>query len=88
MGQKMRLETTQSKYREICGLDSLNKRNLPLLNFQWVNVEVFGLAAGVKGGRSPAQRTLDAGCQPSRSPSWPMRHADALAMTSRSDSYA
>jgi aspartyl protease family protein len=61
---------------------------MPLLNSEWVNMEVFELAAGVKGGRSPAQRTLDAGCQLVRWPSWPMRHADALAMTSRSVSHA
>jgi hypothetical protein len=60
----------------------------PLLNFEWVDSVVFELAAGVKGGRSPAQRTLDAGCQPVRWLSWPMRHADASAMTSRSVSYA
>ncbi|MFZ5654935.1 MAG: glutaredoxin domain-containing protein, partial [Pseudomonadota bacterium] len=35
----------------------------PLLNSEWVDSVVFWLAAGVKGGRSPAQRTLDAGCQ-------------------------
>jgi hypothetical protein len=60
----------------------------PLLNFEWVDSVVFELAAGVKGGRSPAKRTLDAGCQPVRWLSWPMRHADASAMTSRSVSYA
>ncbi|MFN7484630.1 MAG: hypothetical protein ACK5T3_18625 [Betaproteobacteria bacterium] len=60
----------------------------PLLNFEWVDLVVFELAAGVKGGRSPAKRTLDAGCQPVRWLSWPMRHADASAMTSRSVSYA
>ena len=32
----------------------------PLLNFEWVDLVVFELAAGVKGGRSPAKRTLDA----------------------------
>ena len=61
---------------------------LPLLNFEWVDSVVFELAAGVKGGRSPAKRTLDAGCQPVRWLLWPMRHADASAMTSRSVSYA
>jgi hypothetical protein len=60
----------------------------PPLNFEWVDSVVFELAAGVKGGRSPAKRTLDAGCQPVRWLSWPMRHADASAMTSRSVSYA
>ncbi|MCZ8113291.1 MAG: hypothetical protein O9321_20795, partial [Rubrivivax sp.] len=49
----------------------------PPLNFEWVDSVVFELAAGVKGGRSPAKRTLDAGCQPVRWLSWPMRHADA-----------
>ncbi len=33
----------------------------PLLNSVWVDPTVFWLSAGVKGGRSPAQRTLDAG---------------------------
>jgi len=36
------------------------------LNSEWVDSVVFWLAAGVKGGRSPAQRTLDAGCRPVR----------------------
>ncbi len=49
---------------------------------------VFWLASGVKGGRSPAQRTLDAGWQPLRWLSWPMRHTGALAMTNRSDCHA
>jgi oligoendopeptidase F len=44
--------------------------------------------AGVKGGRSPAKRTLDAGRRPIRWPLWPMRHPDALAITSRSASRA
>lgn len=60
----------------------------PLLNSVWVDSVVFWLADGVKGGRSPAKRTLDAGCRPVRWPSWPMRHAHASAMTSRSDWYA
>ena len=35
--------------------------NLPLLNFEWVTVDCNGSPRpGVKGGRSPAQRTLDA----------------------------
>jgi type IV secretion system protein VirB4 len=67
---------------------SLVSPHEPLLNFEWVDSVVFELAGGVKGGRSPAQRTLDAGCQPVRWLSWPMRHADASAMTSRSVSYA
>jgi hypothetical protein len=37
---------------------------LPLFNFEWVVLAMSGRAAGVKGGRSPAQRTLDAGCLP------------------------
>jgi len=60
----------------------------PLLNSEWVDSAVFRLGPGVKGGRSPAQRTLDAGPQPLRWPLWPMRHADASAIASRSDSYA
>jgi hypothetical protein len=50
----------------------------PLLNSEWVVLGVSGLPAGVKGGRSPAQRTLDAGWQPLRWPSWPMRHVDVI----------
>ena len=38
----------------------------PLLNFEWAESRVFWLLAGVKGRRSPAQRTLDAGQQPVR----------------------
>jgi hypothetical protein len=34
------------------------------LNFEWVVLAMSGRAAGVKGGRSPAQRTLDAGSLP------------------------
>ncbi len=63
-------------------------RKGPLLNFEWVETAVFWLSPGVKGGRSPAKRTLDAEWQPVRWPSWPVRHADASAMTSRSVSYA
>ena len=35
---------------------------VPLSNFEWVDSELvgFGRAGGVKGGRSPAQRTLGA----------------------------
>ena len=34
---------------------------MPLLNFEWVTVHDDGSPRpGVKGGRSPAQRTLDA----------------------------
>jgi hypothetical protein len=32
----------------------------PLLNFEWVDELVFWRMGGVKGGRSPAQRTLEA----------------------------
>ena len=36
-------------------------KELPLLNFEWVTVHNEGSPRlGVKGGRSPAQRTLDA----------------------------
>ncbi len=48
---------------ETAALLVLSKK-VPLLNFKWVQSVVSWLAAGVKGGRSPAQRTLDAGCQP------------------------
>lgn len=41
-------------------------KKLPLLNFEWGDERSFRLVAGVKGGRSPAQRTLDAGRQPVR----------------------
>lgn len=51
------------------------------LKSEWVDPMVFWLACGVKGGRRPAKRTLDDGWQPVRWTSWPMRHADALAMT-------
>ncbi|MGA1764769.1 MAG: hypothetical protein ACO4A3_08835, partial [Ilumatobacteraceae bacterium] len=61
---------------------------LPLLNFEWVVCPVFELEAGVKGGRSLAQRTLDAGFQRVRWPLWPMGQDDASAITNRSDSYA
>ena len=36
----------------------------PLLNSEWVSKPVFRWASGVKGGRSPAKQTLDAGCTP------------------------
>ena len=41
-------------------------KNLPLLNFEWVPERWFWRVDGVKGGRSPAQRTLDAGRTPIR----------------------
>ena len=61
--------------------------DVPLLNLERVERVVVWMAAGGKGGRSPAQRTLDAGWQPVRRRGR-VRHADASAMTSRSDSYA
>lgn len=60
----------------------------PLLNFEWVDERQFRRVAGVKGGRSPAQRTLDASHLLVRWPLWPMRHAAASAIRSRSGSYA
>ncbi len=72
----------------LSGVAWIGMQLLPLLNSVWVDSVVFWLADGVKGGRSPAKRTLDAGCRPVRWPSWPMRHAHASAMTSRSDWYA
>lgn len=46
-------------------IEVLNSRDrngkVPLLNFEWVTVHEDGSPRpGVKGGRSPAQRTLDA----------------------------
>ena len=40
--------------------------SVPLLNLERVERVVVWMAAGGKGGRSPAQRTLDAGWQPVR----------------------
>ncbi len=46
-------------------------RQLPLLNFEWVMMhdDAGSPRPGVKGGRSPAQRTLDAWPRAIR---WPM----------------